>query len=603
MSPRAHRISAALCRRTLWVTTAACLACAQPRAQTAAVANEATTLMRSGLTAARSGDLPTARRDLERVVRLAPKIAPGHAALGWVLLTMGDLHPAEVQLQSALHLAPDDVATELNLARCESGLAHHAAAVDLFRRATSGPHAPALNESETLAYATSLHATGHTQDALTLLEAASTQSPASAPLADAAGTLLAATGEPEAALPWFDRALQADPSSTSAAYHRAAALLEAGDSAQAVRAAQTLVTRTSAPGFDLELLLGRALSAEHRDSEALEHLHRAAQLHPEAHPPDAQYALAVALQASGDSRAALPLFAAAVDHLGQRAEHDNSPLINYALAHVQTGDADGALTLYARALAHGPDTPTLREDYGAAFLQKADLDDAMRQFHAGLALAPNSALLHYDLGLALKLKDDLDDAVPEFEHAAALDPQLPDPAYTLGVIYMQQGRFPEAAASLHRATTLQPGNGDAWALLGGVLKDSDHPDEAAAALLRAIALQPDQPSLHIQLAAIEATQGKRTEAAAERKIAADLSRAATNRQRASFALRSGRALLEQGKLPEAILQLHTAAASDPTLAEPHTLLAQALERQGKTAESALEREAAARLRDAPTSTH
>ena len=567
-------------------------------AQTAAVANEATALMRTGLAAAQSGNLPAARRDLERVVHLMPNVAPGHAALGWVLLTAGDFKSAEPQLQTALRLAPDDTATQLNLARCESSLGHHDAAVELFRKASASPSAPTLDEAETLAFATSLHATGHTPDALALLQAAAQATPASAPLADAAGTLLAAAGQPGAALPYFDRALAADPASASAAYHRAAALLEAGHSHEAVETAQTLAAKTTAPAFNVELLLGRALSAERRDTEALDHLHRAAQLHPEAQPPAAQYALALALQASGDSHTALPLFATAAEHLDALGPHDNSPLINYALARVQTGDADGALTLYARALARGPDTATLREDYGAAFLQKADLDDAVRQFRAGLTLDPNSALLHYDLGLALKLKDDLAAAVPEFERAAALDPQLPDPAYTLGVIYMQQGRFPEAVASLRRATTLQPSNGDAWALLGGVLKDSELPGEAADALLHAIALQPDQPSLHIQLAAIEAAQGKRTEAAAERKIAADLSRVATNRQRASFALRSGRALLDQGKLPEAILQLHTAAEADPTLAEPHTLLAQALERQGKAAESALEREKAAHLHDA-----
>ena len=601
MTPRAHSVSGTA--RKLLPLAFVCATLLSPAlpTQTPAAFAEATTLMRSGLASAQRGDLRAARRDLERVVRLAPKIAPGHAALGWVLLTMGDLQPAEAQLQTALRLAPNDAASQLNLARCESALAHHTAAVDLFRKATAGPTPPTLNESEALAYATSLKATGHAAEALTLLQSVADQQPSSAALADAAGALLAASGQAEAALPYFERALKADPASPSAAYHRAATLLELGQTHAATEAAQALASREST--FDTELLLGRALSAERHDPEALTHLHRAAQLHPEQHPVDAQYALAVALQASGDSRASLPFFATAVDHLASLSIHDNSPLINYALARVQTGDADGALTLYARALAHGPDTATLREDYGAAFLQKADLDDATRQFRAGLALEPNSALLHYDLGLALKLQDDLTQAVLEFERAAALDPQLPDPAYTLGVIYMQQGRFDDAGASLRRAVTLQPANGDAWALLGGVLKDSDHPAEAADALTRAIALQPDQPSLHIQLAAIEQSQGKRDQAAAERKIAADLSRAATNRQRASFALRSGRALLEQGKLPEAILQLHTAADADPTLAEPHALLAQALERQGKAAESAVERERATHLGEATVTHH
>jgi protein O-GlcNAc transferase len=208
----------------------------------------------------------------------------------------------------------------------------------------------------------------------------------------------------------------------------------------------------------------------------------------------------------------------------------------------------------------------------------------------GLALEPENAHLHYDLGLALKLKDDLPGAIPEFERSAQLDPTLPDPAYTLGVIYMQQGKFSEAAAQLQRATTLQPANGDAWALLGSVLKDSGDPKGATAALQRAAALEPNQPSLHVQLAALESQAGDKEAAAAERKIAADLSRQANSRQRAGFALDSGRALLEQGKLDDAILQLNTAAQADPTLAEPHSLLAEAYARQGKSADAALERQ-------------
>ena len=563
--------------------------------QTDTSAAEATRLMRSGLASAHRGDLTSARHDLDRVVRLEPNIAPGHAALGWVLLSLGDLGPAEAELKIALQLAPDDLATQLNLARCETALGKYQAAIDLFRKVTASSQPVALNDDETIAFATSLNATGATDAAISLLNRAAEAVPKSASLADAEGSLLASNGRPDDAIPWFDRAIAADPAYALAQYHRAAALLDAGRPTEAAFAAQSFLSQESSPSFDLELLLGRALSATHNDTEALKHLHRAAQLQPEDHPPEAQYALALALQASGDPAGALPWFASTVDSKSGLPVSDNSPLINYALARLQTGDAGGAITLYARALARGPDSATLREDYGAAFLQTAHVYEAIRQFHAGLAVEPNSALLHYDLGLALKLQDNLAGAVSEFERAAALDPQLPDPAYTLGVIYMQQGKFPEAAASLRRTITLQPGNGDAWALLGSVLKESDHPDEAADALEHAIAIEPDQSSLHIQLAAIEAAEGKRDQASAQRKIAADLSRAATDRQRAGFALRSGRALLEQGKLSEAITQLNNAVHAEPALAEPHLLLAEAYTRQGRMAEAALERQQATKL--------
>ena len=63
-------------------------------------------------------------------------------------------------------------------------------------------------------------------------------------------------------------------------------------------------------------------------------------------------------------------------------------------------------------------------------------------------------------------------------------------------------------------------------------------------------------------------------------------------RRASFSLDSGRALLQQGKLSEAITQLEAAVAADPTFADAHLALADAYTRQGRTADAALQRQQA-----------
>ena len=182
--------------------------------------------------------------------------------------------------------------------------------------------------------------------------------------------------------------------------------------------------------------------------------------------------------------------------------------------------------------------------------------------------------------------------------AAKLDPALPDPPYTLGVLYMQLGRFTESQAELEKATTLRPDHGDAWAVLGNVYKQNDEPEKAVTALRRAIELLPDQPSPHITLAAILIREGDTAGAATERKKAADLSRVAISRQRANFALDSGRLLLQRGQLAEATTQLQAAVAADPNYAEAHAALADAFALQGRTADAALERQQAQKLTQA-----
>ena len=414
----------------------------------------------------------------------------------------------------------------LQAARAQSAASHPSQAVELFRKALGGAHPPVLAPADVLLFATALAATGQRTPAEQQLADALVQTPNSAALNDALGALLAQDGRLEDALTRFQQAVAADPTFALGQYHLGTALLALSRVDDALPHLH-LAAASLPASFDAHLQLGNALSAAHQDEEALVHLHRAAELRRPGTSPDALYALAIALQASGDPKAALPIFASCTDaHTGSAASSGSAALTNFALARVQTGDAAGALPLYARALALGPDSPTLREDYGVAFLQQSDLDRAMEQFRAGLLLEPANAHLHYDLGLAFKLKDDLAAAVPELQQAQRLDAALPDPAYTLGLIYMQQGDLPQSIAQLTRATELQPANGDAWALLGSVLKDANEPGAAVTALQRAVALLPEQPSLHIELATLQALAGNKDQAATERSIAARLSRAA-----------------------------------------------------------------------------
>jgi tetratricopeptide (TPR) repeat protein len=545
---------------------------------------------RAGSAAYLRNDLHTAHVQFAKLVQLAPGVAAGHTAFGTVLLAEGDARSAVKQLELARGLDPRDAGAILNLALAYSQLGDYGKSVQMFQlldRLNSNSPQP-LTSQAAIAYAAALTATGDPASAQKQLEAALATSPDDPALHDALGAVLAQREQYEPAAVQFQRAISLDSALASAHFHLGSVFLNQGNPAAAVTELAQANTLAK-DNVDYALQLGRALRADHQDDSSLAVLRHALMLDPAS--VDAKYELALTLQATDNARDALPLFKQVVAARPQ----DFAALTNLGLALVQTGDAKGAIPFYLRALSMNAQSATLREDLGVAHLQQSDLNHAIEQFRAGLAVEPDNPQLHYDLGLALKLKDDLTAAVPEFQQAEKLDPQLPDPPYTLGILYMQLGRFAEARTELEKATALRPNNGEAWALLGNVYKDSEEPQRGADALRRAIELMPNQPSPHISLAAILIQQGDSAGAAAERRKAADLSRIAVSRQRANFALDSGKALLKRGQIADAIVQFQTAVEADPNYAEAHSALADALDRQGQSAAAALERQKAQKL--------
>ena len=154
---------------------------------------------------------------------------------------------------------------------------------------------------------------------------------------------------------------------------------------------------------------------------------------------------------------------------------------------------------------------------------------------------------------------------------------------------MQQARYGDAAPRLETALKLHPENGDGWATLGSVYNKLDRLPEATAALHEAIKQLPDQADPHLTLAAVLAKQKLTAEAAEERKTAANLMRAHMNFQRAEVATNSGKSLVKEGKVDDAIVEFRNAIDFDPGYADAHLELAGALEKQGKASEAAHER--------------
>src|SRR5262249_41027090 len=87
-----------------------------PSAKTSPAQSAARLALQHGQEALKKGDLPGARADFEKAVKLAPNNAEAQSALGWVLAQQGDRDGAVSHLRSAIKAKPAFVDARLTLA-------------------------------------------------------------------------------------------------------------------------------------------------------------------------------------------------------------------------------------------------------------------------------------------------------------------------------------------------------------------------------------------------------------------------------------------------------------------------------------------------------
>jgi len=549
---------------------------------------------RAGVIALSHNDLKAALADFEDVVRLAPSAEQGHSALGAVLVRLGRTGAGIRELEKALAMKPGDGSAQMNLALAYQQSGQAAKALPLFAKLEATAHAEKhpLALSVLVPYARALAASGQIPAAIARMKEAAGSDPHNAELQDELGSLFAQRQDWPSAEEAFSAALKSNPDFAMAHLHLGLtrkAVQQTGAMEELARAYQLVPDNAL-----IATEYGRALAGAGQDEQAIPVLEHAAKIDPASMA--AAYQLGLALQRANrlDEAIALLQKVAAVEP--QNAE----VLTNLGMALCQVQKAKDAVPILQRAATLTPENPTAHQDLAAAFIQLNQIEDAVEQLHAALKLSPDAPQLHYNLGLALKMQDDAAGAIPELEIAAKLDPSAPEPPYVLGVLYMQVGRYVEAAQELNASLKLRPENGDGWATLGSVYSKLDKLPEAVSALQEAIRQLPRQPDSHLTLAAVLAKQNQPAAATEERKKAADLMRANMNHQRAEVATNAANSQMKSGNIDDAIGQFREALSYDANYAEAHTGLANALERQGKTAEAAEElRKAADEEKDAP----
>jgi tetratricopeptide (TPR) repeat protein len=571
-------------------------------------------------------DYPHALEAFQQAVKVGPSSAEAHNWLGVAILEKADLPGAIAEFRNAVSLDAKYARAYTNLGSALAKSGELAEAVEVFQKALAlEPH----NMAAQMNLGVALREKGDAEGALVHLRRVAEADPGNANVQYELGQTLRQSGDLAGAIRAFENALRIDPELREGYYGLGSALKQQsmlgkkpspappspGD--ELYKRAQEAVERgqlhsareqlTQALALDdnympAHNLLGFVLGQQGDMGAALVQLERSVALRPDS--AEAHYNLGVALWYSGSKDKAISEFR-------QSVRLDPADGASYAFLGTSLRDSgalEEARTNLQCALALLPPMPATYIDLAIVYLRMGDLDHAMGQFEAGLNTPATASPA-----------PDWDDAIAGLRQLLTKDPKRADAHNLLGLLLGRKGApSSEVAGEFREAVRLRPDYAQAYNNLGLVLIQSDDDEPALAAFREAIRIKPDYAEAHANLgAALTGTDGEQAIRELERAVALapELVKAQFNLAEAYSAnpaygpvkqielLRKviaaapafarghqalGKALLQDGKVPEAIGELQQAVRLDPQSGESHYQLGLALARAGRKDEGTVE---------------
>jgi tetratricopeptide (TPR) repeat protein len=394
----------------------------------------------------------------------------------------------------------------------------------------------------------------------TILTEALSATPESAQAHHLMGLVRLAAFQPEQARPWFEKALQLDPSLVESALalgdlHEAAgrrqeaALLYAQAFAKAPGDPNVLLRMGT-----MEALAGRLPTAL-RHLEAVPESRRTAE-HWEAlgrtylsldRPSEAENAYVQVLKEDSLSVSTLRTLSGialkrgdsgrAWEYAAQaRRAAPSSPqvLFDYAqvsMVHDLIAEAINTLQLL---LFMEPENPDYLFALGTASLRNVTFREAAGYFQRYLKLRPDDPPGEYWLGFSLYTNNEPEQAERHLKRALELDPSLINSYYYLGMIEFARGNDEAASTHFQEALKASPqDHGLARFGMGRVLAKQGRLQEAAEHFQKAAAALRNDPDVHFQLSRVYARLGRRDEATRELEIYSRLKREVSEQEERS----------------------------------------------------------------------
>lgn len=246
---------------------------------------------------------------------------------------------------------------------------------------------------------------------------------------------------------------------------------------------------------------------------------------------------------------------------------DPNALHLLGVTQLQLGDAAGAETLIAKAIARQANVGIYHLNHAVALRALRRIDDAIAEAEKAIALDPAVAARGYHVaGLAFHDDAQLDDAIFCFEKSVEIDPKLAEAQVVLGRTRREAGRFEQAVRGLRAAVAVLPDDAMLRYELGASLRKIRELADAVAELDEALRRDPKMTAALVEKGWILGEMGRLGDAASAFEAALE------QRDDASAQVGLAATLMRLGELDRAVEHYREAVRLDPTDASSHSAL-------------------------------
>lgn len=336
------------------------------------------------------------------------------------------------------------------------------------------------------------------------------------------GMSLHTLGQSDAAVSWFERALEINPSLAVAWMNKGNMRSAGGDFAAALSCferALEINPQLAEAWMNKGVLLHKWAQFE----PALSCFERALEINPRY--DNAWFNKGNVLAAKGDFSAALSCF--------ERALEIN---LRFALAWSHKGNSlkeldqiEAALTCYERAIEFDPRYDGAWFNMGSLLADMGQVDAALSSFERVLEINPRSVEAWSSKGVLLDNEGDFSAALSCYKRALEIDPRHENAWFNMGALLKGLGQVEAALSCFERALEINPRIADAWLSKGNLLSNKGESTEALLCYERVLEINPRLADAWFNKGALLANSGQHQKALAcfERAYELGLHRAVT----------------------------------------------------------------------------